>query len=481
MIKNNRQIIHNIAIYSIAVIACVFSSIFLFNYSKIRFYEQRLFTLPLTTAQLYRVLPTPIAQTQTSDTTATPTTISPTPTATPSITTNQPVDTIQKNNVNINGDGNVSVTSTDSIKILANKYNIPIQTARYLVKALSNQLQNKYLNIAEVEAQLQELSKKYKELEKQLAKPPEIDTLATQAKAKLDSGDLPEAERLLKLSMEHNLKEAENKSKELAEARVKAAASDTFSLAKLKSLEIKYQEALDYYEKAVELDPQNTLYLNEAGFMYDTLGQYQNAIEYYEQALKIDKKNFGDNHPNIARDLNNLGMAYVSLGQYQKAIYYFEQALAIYKNELGDNYPNVAISLNNLGEAYVSLGQYQKSLYYLEQALTIDKKNFGDNHPNIARDLNNLGMAWGAMGEYKKAIEYFGLSLAIDRKNLGDNHPNVARDLNNLGDAYFALGNYEKVIPLLKQALSIYETQLGSNHPSTKRTEDLLRRAEKKL
>ncbi|MBF0466438.1 MAG: tetratricopeptide repeat protein [Nitrospirae bacterium] len=33
---------------------------------------------------------------------------------------------------------------------------------------------------------------------------------------------------------------------------------------------------------------------------------YQKAIDYYEQALKIDKKNFGDNHPSVARDLNKL-------------------------------------------------------------------------------------------------------------------------------------------------------------------------------
>ncbi|QWR77938.1 tetratricopeptide repeat protein [Candidatus Magnetomonas plexicatena] len=47
------------------------------------------------------------------------------------------------------------------------------------------------------------------------------------------------------------------------------------------AMEIKYQEALVYYEKTVELDPQNALYLNDTGCIYHTLGQYQKAIDYF--------------------------------------------------------------------------------------------------------------------------------------------------------------------------------------------------------
>ena len=31
------------------------------------------------------------------------------------------------------------------------------------------------------------------------------------------------------------------------------------------------------------------------------------ALEFYEKALNIDKKNFGEDHPDIAIDYNNIG------------------------------------------------------------------------------------------------------------------------------------------------------------------------------
>ncbi|MBF0466742.1 MAG: tetratricopeptide repeat protein [Nitrospirae bacterium] len=241
--------------------------------------------------------------------------------------------------VTVKGDNNTTITYVNKLV----EQNIPEKTAVYLVNNLTEQLQKKDQTIAEKDAQIHEIAKKYEDLQKQLSERPDTDTLAKEAKAKLDSGDLPEAERLLKLSMENNLKDMDKKRK--------SAASDAFSLATIKDMEIKYQEALSYYEKAVELDPQNALYLNDAGLMYDTLGQYNKAIDYYEQALKIDRQNFDDNHPQIAIYLNNLGGAYYDLGQYEKAITLFKKSLGIREEKLGENHPYVKITRASLKRA----------------------------------------------------------------------------------------------------------------------------------
>jgi len=269
---------------------------------------------------------------------------------------------------------------------------------------------------------------------------------------------------------------------------------------------VKYSLALNAYQMAVHLQPQNPSYLNALGRFLDNMalhdkaidflekalenlqlhdkpdklegtirnnlgaawhkkGQYDKAIEYYEQALAIVKKAFGDEHPQVATGLNNLGAAWDNKGQYDKAIEYYEQALAILKKSFGDEHPQVANALNNLGLAWINKGQYDKAIEYCEKALAIDKKSFGDEHPQVATGLNNLGAAWANKGQYDKAIEYYEQALAIDKKVFGMEHPNVANGLNNLGQAWANKGQYDKAIGYYEQALAIDKKSFGDEHP----------------
>ena len=125
------------------------------------------------------------------------------------------------------------------------------------------------------------------------------------------------------------------------------AAEDAFELATLKELQLQYTQAKQYYHKAVQLDPENPLYLNNLGVILYTLGEYRSAIEYHEHTLKIVEKILGKNHPDVGTILNNLGLAWDSLGKYQKAIQYHEQALKINEKALGKDHPDVAGNLNN--------------------------------------------------------------------------------------------------------------------------------------
>ena len=53
----------------------------------------------------------------------------------------------------------------------------------------------------------------------------------------------------------------------------------------------KYQEAIEWYDKALKIDPNNILALNNKGLALSNLGKYQEAIEWYDKALKIDPNN----------------------------------------------------------------------------------------------------------------------------------------------------------------------------------------------
>ena len=281
------------------------------------------------------------------------------------------------------------------------------------------------------------------------------DALLNEAIVALKQGQPQKADALLKQIED----EGEDQIKLIAEA--------AYQRGKIAMDAIRYLDALKHYEKAARLAPDNSLYLNEAGFINNTLAFHQKAINYIELALASDLKTYGEDHPNVATYRNNLGEAWRALGQYDKAIDYYEQALASDLKTYGEDHPKVAIRRNNLGVAWVSLGQYNKAIDYFEQALASDLKTYGEDHPDVARDRNNLGEVWRALGQYDKAIDYYELALASDLKTYGEDHPDVARDQNNLGLAWYALGQYEKAIDYYELALATLVKMLGDDHPST--------------
>lgn len=52
----------------------------------------------------------------------------------------------------------------------------------------------------------------------------------------------------------------------------------------------KAQQAVDAYEKSLELKPGDTSVMVDCGVMYRELGNYEKALEYFRAALKIDPK-----------------------------------------------------------------------------------------------------------------------------------------------------------------------------------------------
>ncbi|MFO7869179.1 MAG: tetratricopeptide repeat protein [Bacteroidales bacterium] len=66
----------------------------------------------------------------------------------------------------------------------------------------------------------------------------------------------------------------------------------------------KYDEALEFLNKAVEKDPENTNFLLNIAILQETSGNKEEAIKYYKKVLEIDPNNIGANA--------NMALLYVS-------------------------------------------------------------------------------------------------------------------------------------------------------------------------
>ena len=95
----------------------------------------------------------------------------------------------------------------------------------------------------------------------------------------------------------------------------------------------------------------NSLYYK--GLILDKLGNDTGAIQYFDKALAID--------PHYINALVSKGLALDKLGNYTGAIQYFDKALAI---QLNDTYV-----LDLRGIALNNLGNYTGAIQYFDKAL----------------------------------------------------------------------------------------------------------------
>ena len=88
-----------------------------------------------------------------------------------------------------------------------------------------------------------------------------------------------------------------------------------------------YQGAIEYFRKAIELDPKYARPWNNMGSAYGKLGDYNKEIECCRKAIELD--------PKLASPWNNMGTAYYYLGNYPKAVECFRKAVELEPGDKG--------------------------------------------------------------------------------------------------------------------------------------------------
>ena len=95
-------------------------------------------------------------------------------------------------------------------------------------------------------------------------------------------------------------------------------------IAKLFAKTGRKDEAMDHFQKALEVRPNNLGAHNRLGILLAESGRVDEAIEHFQKALKISPKD--------ANVLNNLAVAYEQKGQLNDAIPLFQKALPLAKS-----------------------------------------------------------------------------------------------------------------------------------------------------
>ena len=144
-------------------------------------------------------------------------------------------------------------------------------------------------------------------------------------------------------------------------------------------VEFDFDESFFNFNRALQLNKQNTDILNYLGDLHFKYEKYEQAEEYFQKALSHNQSD------NIS--MSNLGICLYRLGHTHSAITHLQKSL-----EIGPNYIS---ALNNLAVIYIDLENYKEGLSLLQKVISLDKNNYLAN--------KNAGLLYTKLEDFKKA------------------------------------------------------------------------------
>ena len=247
-------------------------------------------------------------------------------------------------------------------------------------------------------------------------------------------------------------------------------------------------EALDQLNEAIQINPSNSAWHFNAGLTLDTLERFEDAVEAYEQALELS--------PDDPEILNSLAVDYTRTGHYDLALETFERIqkaspdfepcycnriityTEIEQHEEAEHMfylaqqinPDCPICFYNIGNSLFTRQQYQKAIWCWKRTSELEP-----THPQINY---RIAQAYWADGDIENAKEHFLKEL---RTNPGD--ADVILDfgifLLKTGDIENAKEKFNRILELDPDSAPalLYRGELALTENESRRAEEFFKLA----
>ena len=174
-----------------------------------------------------------------------------------------------------------------------------------------------------------------------------------------------------------------------------------------------YEEAINAFKKAIEINPKDPIYLDNLTRLYLSLGKYDELIPYYKKLIDLN--------PSDADYHNNLGAVYKRKKQPEDAIQSFQKAVTLK--------PDNPIYTHNLASAYIDLGDSTNARNILQ---AFNKAYPNHNCLNIHLLLADI---YSKSADWEKVVSACNQAIILDEKSIAA--------YRMLGIAYYNMHQYE--------------------------------------
>ena len=230
--------------------------------------------------------------------------------------------------------------------------------------------------------------------------------------------------------------------------------------AECRALDRRFDAALDDFERAVALDPQNAGLFAARGQTLRVLGRLDEALGDFDRAIELA--------PESETALSSRGVILSRLGRLEEAVADLSRAIALR--------PSDAWALAHRGETYRIQGRHRLALADFTEAIRLDpgyefayasralaRRRLGQHHEELA-DLDRAlelnpdydwayaqrGVTHRAAGRHDLAVADFSRAIELD--------PEYRWALANRGVAYRQVGRYQEALADLDRALELDST-----------------------
>ena len=229
--------------------------------------------------------------------------------------------------------------------------------------------------------------------------------------------------------------------------KIDANAAEAYvGLAQIAMSKNEFQQAKEFAEKAVSINPKQSEAYSLLAILYRRLSEPSKAAEALTQFQKLPEKTASVD-PVYAALVSEgessfwyrtRGRTYMDAGLYLMAMREFKKALELHED--ADAYDNIGVALQGLGR--------------LDEAILNHKKAIAINPTYL--NFYNLGIAYGKLGKISEAIDAFKNSVRVNS--------DYSESYYNLGIAYFKLGQWTDAVENLKIAVQKNPDHAKAHH-----------------
>ena len=203
----------------------------------------------------------------------------------------------------------------------------------------------------------------------------------------------------------------------------------------------KLDEAIDIYNKGIEVDPKFGIIYNNLGLIFFNRkslytgadSNIKKAEEYYKKSIEIDKKN--------PEPFTNLGSLYNFINKMEESIHFHKKAISAN--------PKFFIAYLNLANVYVGIGKLTEAKKYLYEAIEINK-SFVQAHRMLSR-----------IKKYTEEDSHIHQMIDLYNKTNDENSSNKVDLGFALGKAYEDINQFEKSFLFYKEANSLFRKKIN--------------------
>ena len=191
-----------------------------------------------------------------------------------------------------------------------------------------------------------------------------------------------------------------------------------------------YKKQIIYYNKVIELNPEDADAYNNKGIAKAGLGLHEDAILYYNKSIELNSENA---EANI-----NRGVSKIHMGLYNEAIKDLKKTIELFPGYSAKGYLN-------MGYAKGGLRLYEEAIEDYKKDIKID--------PQYAEAYFNMGNIKGELRLFNEAIKDFEKAIEINPKYV---------------EAYCTMGNVKRELKLYNEAIIDFEKAIKLDPQYTK-------------